>query len=129
MALSRFKLVFFAPKDSTKTILGHLFRKFPEELGKIGNYEHCAFITRGTERAFAALRGALIFVLGQFMPKASANPVIGAVGQLEFVEEDRVELVVNDKGEHEELRRAIKELKNVHPYEEVAYDVYKLENF
>lgn len=47
------------------------------------------------------------------MPKQSANPTIGEIGQLEFVEEDRVELVVNDKGKHEELKCAITELKNV----------------
>jgi hypothetical protein len=47
------------------------------------------------------------------MPKQSANPTIGKIGQLEFVEEDRVELVVNDKGKHEELKCAITELKNV----------------
>ena len=48
MSLSRFKLVFFAPADSTRRILDHLFRTFPDELGKIGEYEQCAFITRGT---------------------------------------------------------------------------------
>ncbi|KAF8171872.1 GTP cyclohydrolase 1 type 2/Nif3 [Pholiota molesta] len=114
MSLSRFKLVFFVPKENTRRVLDHLFGKFPNELGKIGDYEQCAFITRGT---------------GQFMPKQSANPTIGKIGQLEFVEEDRVELVINDKGKHEELKCAITELKNVHPYEEVAYDVYKVENF
>ncbi|KDR75574.1 hypothetical protein GALMADRAFT_68622 [Galerina marginata CBS 339.88] len=115
MSLSRFKLVFFAPKDSTRPILDHLFRTCSKELGNVGtagNYEQCAFITRGT---------------GQFLPKTGANPTIGTVGQLELVEEDRVEIVVN--GEHTAVRKAIMELKNVHPYEEVAYDVYKLEVF
>ena len=50
------------------------------------------------------------------MPKGSANPTIGKVGQLEFVDEDRVELVVNDKGKHKEIEQAIKELKNVRVY-------------
>ena len=64
------------------------------------------------------------------------------------MEEDRVELVVNDKGGHEEIRHAVEELKvvsfkdskfeshyqfehiiQIHPYEEVAYDVYRLEDF
>ncbi|PPQ78987.1 hypothetical protein CVT25_002271 [Psilocybe cyanescens] len=114
MSITRFKLVFFSPKESTSKILDHLFRTFPKELGNIGDYEQCAFVTRGT---------------GQFRPKQSANPTIGAPGQLEFVEEDRVELVVSDMtGEREELKKAIKELKTIHPYEEVAYDVYKLED-
>ncbi|KAF5365961.1 hypothetical protein D9758_006639 [Tetrapyrgos nigripes] len=112
-ALQKFKLVFFSPTANTRTILNHLFTKFPQELGKVGNYEQCAFIMKGT---------------GQFLPTDSANPTIGGKGQLEFVEEDRVEMVVNDKGKKEELRKAIEELKKVHPYEEVAFDVYKLED-
>lgn len=52
MSLVRFKLVFFAPKDHTRRILNHLFGKFPEELGKIGEYEQCAFISRGTGQLF-----------------------------------------------------------------------------
>ncbi|ETW74678.1 hypothetical protein HETIRDRAFT_482450 [Heterobasidion irregulare TC 32-1] len=115
MSLTRFKLVFFTPSSSTRKILDHLFEKYPEELGKIGQYDQCAFISRGT---------------GQFKPALGANPAIGSVGNLEFVEEDRVELVVNDKGgEHLELKKTITELKSVHPYEEVAYDVYPLADF
>ena len=57
---------------------------------------------------------SLTSFLGQFKPKDTANPVIGARGQLEFVDEDRVEIVVNGSGGgHEEVRKAIKELKNV----------------
>lgn len=48
MAMARFKLVFFSPRDSTSRILEHLFSKYPQELGKIGNYEQCAFIGQGT---------------------------------------------------------------------------------
>lgn len=62
---------------------------------------------------------------------------------MEFVEEDRVELLVIDQGEKVQLRSAVEELKKVrhlcrciwvvteftqvHPYEEVAYDIYKVE--
>ena len=35
------------------------------------------------------------------------------MGQLEYVEEDKVEVVVNDRGQHNEIRNVIKELKNV----------------
>ncbi|KAH9485632.1 GTP cyclohydrolase 1 type 2-like protein [Psilocybe cubensis] len=114
MSITRFKLVFFSPKESTSKILDHLFRACPKTLGNIGEYERCAFVTRGT---------------GQFMPKQTANPTIGSAGQLEFVEEDRVEVLVSDAtSTREEVKQAIKELKNIHPYEEVAYDVYKLED-
>ena len=129
--MSRFKLVFFVPVQDTSRVLKHLFSKYPQTVGKIGQYESCAFLTKGT---------------GQFVPGPEANPAIGKRGELEFVEENRVEVVVNDKGQNEEIKGAIEELKSVraydsltvytlhlvfqvHPYEEVAYDVYRLENF
>ena len=96
--MPRFKLVFFAPVKDTARILSHVFSKMPKAVGKIGDYESCAFITSGT---------------GQFRPGPEANPTIGTPGQLEFVEENRVEVVVNDKGANEEIRDAIKELKSV----------------
>ncbi|EIM80837.1 uncharacterized protein STEHIDRAFT_135162 [Stereum hirsutum FP-91666 SS1] len=107
--------VFFVPATSTHRVLDQLFAKYPTELGKIGKYEQCAFITRGT---------------GQFMPGPEARPAIGDLGKLEFVEEDRVEVVVNDQGgANFQLKGILKELKEVHPYEEVAYDVYTLAPF
>jgi hypothetical protein len=83
---------------------------------------------------------------GQFKPGPGATPTIGSIGAVEYVEEDRVELVVNDKGQKVELKEAINELKTVtyklytvfvsnltftfqvHPYEEVAYHVHRLED-
>ncbi|KAF8339354.1 GTP cyclohydrolase 1 type 2/Nif3 [Amanita rubescens] len=108
--MTRFKLVFFSPNYSTRAILEHLFQKYPAEIGKIGEYEQCAFISRGT---------------GQFKATAAANPTLGTKGVLETVEEDRVEVLINDKGD---VSKAIEELKKVHPYEEPAYDVYRLED-
>ncbi|KAL0955636.1 hypothetical protein HGRIS_001869 [Hohenbuehelia grisea] len=114
MAMARFKLVFFVPTKDTRQVLDAFFKKVPEVAGRIGLYEQCAFITRGT---------------GQFKPMEGANPTHGHVGQVESVQEDRVEVVISDKGSHNEIRKAVEELKAVHPYEEVAYDVYKLEDF
>ena len=101
--MSRFKLVFFVPVQDTSRILSHLFAKYPQNVGKIGQYESCAFVTRGT---------------GQFCPGPEANPVVGTRGTLEFVEESRVEVVVNDKGANEEIKGAIRELKAV----SIVYD-------
>jgi len=51
---------------------------------------------------------------GQFKPGPGAKPAIGSVGQVEYVEEDRVELVVNDDGPGQvELKSVINELKTV----------------
>ena len=50
---------------------------------------------------------------GQFKPGPEANPAIGSVGQVEYVDEDRVELVVNDSGQKKEVKNVIEELKKV----------------
>ncbi|KAJ7246883.1 GTP cyclohydrolase 1 type 2/Nif3 [Mycena haematopus] len=109
MSLARYKLIFFSPIPNTRAILDHIFNTFPAHVGKIGNYERCAFITRGT---------------GQFAPTAAANPTIGTPGTLNRVEEHRVEVLVVDR-----IREVVAALKDIHPYEEVAYDVYKLEDY
>ncbi|KAK0186625.1 GTP cyclohydrolase 1 type 2/Nif3 [Armillaria mellea] len=113
IASSKYKLVFFSPSPNTQSILHHLFLTFPQQLGNIGQYDQCAFITRGK---------------GQFRPGPDTNPTVGSVGQLGRVEEDRVEIVVND-GKKEIVCQAIEELKKVHPYDQVAYDVFKMEDF
>lgn len=117
MASSRFKLVFFSPRTETQTILSHLFSfNLPSSgkptVGKIGNYSSCAFVSPGK---------------GQFLPGEEATPTIGKVGVPEFVEEDRVEVVVS--GTRDDVRCIVDELKKCHSYEEVACDVYRLEDF
>ena len=119
MSISRFKLVFFCPRASTRSVLDRLFTKYPEALGKIGEYEQCAFVTPGIGRISRFVGLAFqpshlsLFRAGQFKPGPSAQPTIGSVGQLEYVEEDKVELVVNDQGANEEIKNAIVELKSV----------------
>ncbi|KAJ8697148.1 hypothetical protein PTI98_006946 [Pleurotus ostreatus] len=46
--MNRFKLVFFSPTKDTARLLSALFSKYPNNVGKIGNYEQCAFVSRGT---------------------------------------------------------------------------------
>ncbi len=77
--------------------------------GFIGKYSHCTFRTRGK---------------GTFMPGEDTQPYIGKEGQLETVEESRVETIVSGKI----LKNLMQKLKKVHPYEEMAYDLYPLEN-
>ncbi len=76
--------------------------------GKIGNYEFCTFTSKGT---------------GRFKPIAGANPTIGEVGKLEATEEERIETVCSE----EKLKDVLKAIKEVHPYEEPATDVYPIE--
>ncbi len=77
--------------------------------GFIGNYSHCTFSIKGT---------------GTFMPREGTNPFIGESNKLEYVDEERIETIVREK----DLRYVIESMVNNHPYEEVAYDVYKLHN-
>jgi len=76
--------------------------------GWIGNYSHCTFQTAGT---------------GTFKPLAGSNPFIGSQGKLERVAELRLETVV-PKGL---LAPVVGAMLRAHPYEEVAYDLYRLE--
>ncbi len=99
------KVVVFVPKSHAD--------KVREAMGKagagiIGNYTFCSFSSRGT---------------GRFKPGAGARPKIGKVGSLEAVEEERVEVVCP----RERLDAVLQAVKKVHPYEEVALDVYPLE--
>lgn len=77
--------------------------------GIIGNYSHCSFRSLGT---------------GTFRPLEGASPYIGAVGQLEQAEEFRLEMLVGQR----QLSATLDAMLKAHPYEEVAYDVYRLEN-
>lgn len=78
--------------------------------GRIGNYSGCSFSSPGT---------------GRFLPEAGANPAIGAVGQPEAVEEERIEVLCP----RERIAEVVSAIKAAHPYEEVALDVYPLADF
>ena len=77
--------------------------------GIIGEYSHCSFRTSGT---------------GTFKGSDESNPSIGTKGVSEFVEEVKLEVIV-DKWK---LNQVLNAMKKAHPYEEVAYDIYSLKN-
>jgi dinuclear metal center YbgI/SA1388 family protein len=100
------KLVVYVPvnhADKVKDALGKA------GAGHIGNYSHCSFESRG---------------MGTFLPQEGTNPYIGTKGKLEVVEEVRIETVFAEGLQREVVREMIKS----HPYEEVAYDIYPLDN-
>jgi dinuclear metal center YbgI/SA1388 family protein len=79
--------------------------------GIIGNYELCSFRTAGT---------------GTFKPMVGATPFLGSacgIGEFEKAEEIRLEMLAPAWA----VNNVIQEMKRVHPYEEVAYDVYPVE--
>ena len=59
------------------------------------------------------------------MPGPEAKPAIGDVGKIQFVEEDRVEIVVNDNGgDNTELKSILKELKEVRSLRDTHIDFF-----
>jgi len=106
MGTKKVKLVVFVPlshADIVRQALGEA------GAGQIGNYDFCSFSSRGT---------------GRFRGNEKSNPSIGKAGEHEEVEEERIEVVVPQKI----LEEVIEKMKAVHPYEEVAFDVYSLED-
>ncbi|MFC6670138.1 NGG1p interacting factor NIF3 [Marinobacterium aestuariivivens] len=102
-----YKLCFYVPEENLETVKQALFEA---GAGRIGDYDCCCWQTRGH---------------GQFRPLAGSRPHIGSHGELEKLDEWKVEMVCADG----HIREAIAALKRTHPYEEVAYDVWRLETF
>ncbi|MEH7549754.1 dinuclear metal center YbgI/SA1388 family protein [Neobacillus bataviensis] len=100
------KLVVFVPSshaEEIRQVLGNAGAGF------IGNYSHCSFSANGT---------------GRFLPGEHTDPFLGKPGQLEEVDEVRLETIVPEPL----LKKTITAMIKAHPYEEVAYDVYPVEN-
>lgn len=102
-----YKISVFIPQSHLEQVKTAMFEA---GAGKIGDYDCCCWQTLGT---------------GQFRPSADANPFIGQANQIESVDEYKVELVCSD----ERIRQTIEAMKTAHPYEEPAFDVWKLEHF
>ena len=101
----KYKLVFTVPldhADAVRTAVGEA------GAGKYDNYSFCSFSTRG---------------VGRFKPEEGATPAIGSVGDFEEVEEERIECQM----EEDVVDEVLKALREAHPYEEIAYDLFPLE--
>ncbi len=77
--------------------------------GIIGNYTHCSILTK---------------CIGTFKPNDIANPYIGENNKLEFVEEEKLEVVCDINN----VKKVISKLREVHPYEEPSIDIIPLLN-
>ena len=66
----------------------------------------------------------ILHLSGQFRPLPGSSPHLGSENRLETVEEYRVELVCGDDC----ITEAVDALKLAHPYEQPAYDVWRLDN-
>ena len=77
--------------------------------GIIGNYTYCSMSTK---------------CIGTFKPNDNANPYIGENNKLEFVEEEKLEVVCDVNN----VKKVILKLREVHPYEEPSIDIIPLLN-
>lgn len=100
------KLVTFCPEDKANEVREVLFNS---GAGHIGNYDCCSFNTVGK---------------GTFRAVEGSNPYVGEINKLHIENEVRIEVIFPTYHE----TRLVHDLKKAHPYEEVAYDIYPLNN-
>ncbi len=77
--------------------------------GSIGNYDQCSFNTDGT---------------GTFRGNEKTNPFVGNKGEMHSESEVRIETIVPEF----RVKSVLAAMKSAHPYEEVAFDIYPMEN-
>jgi hypothetical protein len=100
------KLVWFVPEEALDATRAAVFAA---GAGRIGAYERCSWYTAG---------------IGTFLAREGAHPTIGEVGEEQRVPELRVETVV--PAEH--AAAVVHALVDAHPYEEVAFELYAIED-
>ncbi len=98
-----YKIVVYVPLENADDVREAIARAGG---GKLGKYSFCSFSTRG---------------IGRFKPGEGAEPHIGKIGELEKVEEERIEVTCTN----EVVGSVIAAIKQAHPYEEIAMDVYE----
>jgi dinuclear metal center YbgI/SA1388 family protein len=103
---NQYKLVVFVPQNYSEKVSSALFLS---GAGIIGDYSNCSYYGEGT---------------GTFLGNNFTNPKFGKKLKLEKVKEFRLEFLVNKW----KLNNVLTALKNSHPYEEPAYDIYPLKN-
>ncbi len=100
------KLTVFTPKDALEKLDDAIFKAGG---GQIGNYSECHFRIEGT---------------GTFKGNENSNPQVGNKNIREAFEEFRVEYLVSNYN----LRTVLNAMHTAHPYEEVAYEIYPIQN-
>lgn len=102
--INRVKIVVTIPVENVNEVRNAICEA---GAGIIGNYTDCSMSTK---------------CIGTFKPADEANPYIGKQNNLEFVEEEKLEVVCNVKL----VKKVIIRLREVHPYEEPAIDIIPL---
>lgn len=100
------RLITFAPNDKAEAVRNAVFEA---GAGHIGQYAECSFNSEGT---------------GTFRAEEGANPYVGEVGKRHYEKETKIEIVYPFFLEEQ----VVKALVESHPYEEVAYDIFTMDN-
>ncbi len=102
--VKKVKIIVTAPVENINEIRNAIC---DEGAGIIGEYTYCTISTK---------------CIGTFIPSDNANPYIGENNKLEFVQEEKLEA----RCDVNIVKRVLKRLREVHPYEEPAIDIIPL---
>lgn len=102
--INRVKIIVSIPVENVEEVRNAICEA---GAGVIGNYTNCSMSTK---------------CIGTFKPNDDANPYIGKNNNLEFVEEEKLEVICDVKL----VKKVITRLREVHPYEEPAIDIIPL---
>lgn len=102
--IKKVKVIVTVPVENTDKVRKAICN---EGAGIIGNYTHCSMSTK---------------CIRTFKPNDNANPYIGENNKIEFVEEEKLEVVCDI----DNVKNVILKLREVHPYEEPAIDIIPL---
>lgn len=102
--MSRLKIAVHVPPEAADAV-----RKAMGEAGAgiIGEYSFCSYTVTG---------------VGRYRASKQANPYIGDAGQMNAVEEERIEVTCD----RSDAKAVVAAIRSVHPYEEPTYDIYPL---
>jgi len=100
------QLAVYCPVSNTEKVKEALFQA---GAGDIGNYDECSFSAKGE---------------GTFRANEGCDPHIGNIGERHTEKEEKIEVIFPKYKEN----TIISALKQAHPYEQVAYQIYILDN-
>lgn len=102
-----YKIIVYTPMSHAQVVREEMGRA---GAGRLGKYSFCSFSSKG---------------IGRFLPEEGAYPAIGEVGKFEEVEEERIEVTCHQ----DVVGNVVAAIKRVHPYEEIAMDIYPLQDW
>lgn len=105
--MNRYTLVVFVPLTHSDVVRAAIAAA---GAGRQGNYDSCSFSSVG---------------YGRYRGNEHSHPAIGNPLESQIVEEERIEVLVVES----DIKNVLSALRASHPYEEIAYGIYKLEDF